>query len=82
MNCLNFLYQWEGLICIWFKSHKQIPIDPQSVLANKHAYYANAKESSNQIQIKLQVLQIKLLNPKSDSMTKTWKNLDKNLSSK
>jgi hypothetical protein len=41
------------------KSHKQIPIDPQSVLAKKHAHYASAKESSNQIQIKLQVLQIR-----------------------
>ncbi len=31
------------------KSHKQIPIDPQSVLANKHAHYASAKENSNQV---------------------------------
>ncbi len=40
------------------KSHKQIPIDPQSVLAKKHTHYASARKSSNQIQIKLQVLQI------------------------
>jgi hypothetical protein len=40
------------------KSHKQIPIDPQLVLAKKHTHYANAKKSSNQIQIKLQVFQI------------------------
>jgi hypothetical protein len=37
------------------KSHKQIPIDPQLVLAKKHAHHASARESSNQIQIKLQV---------------------------
>jgi len=69
---LNFLCQWKGLICIWFKSHKQIPIDPQSILAKKHAHYASVRESSNQIQIKLQVVQNKLLNPSFDSMTKTW----------
>jgi hypothetical protein len=40
------------------KSHKQIPTNPQLVLAKKHAHYASARESSNQIQIKLQVLQI------------------------
>ncbi len=40
------------------KSHKQMPIDPQLVLAKKHAHYASTRESSNQIQINLQVLQI------------------------
>jgi hypothetical protein len=40
-------------------------------MGKKHAHYANAKESSNQIQIKLQVFQIKLLNPNFDTMTKT-----------
>jgi hypothetical protein len=40
------------------ESHKQIPIDPQLILAKKHAHYASARKSSNQIQIKLQVLQI------------------------
>jgi hypothetical protein len=40
------------------KSHKQIPIDPQLVLAKKHGHYASTRESSNQIQINFQVLQI------------------------
>ncbi len=38
--------------------HKQIPIDPQLVMAKKHAHYASGRESLNQIQNKLQVLQI------------------------
>jgi hypothetical protein len=53
------------------KSHKQIPINPQSVLTKKHAHYASARESSNQIQIKLQVFQNNFLDPSYDSMTKT-----------
>jgi hypothetical protein len=40
------------------KSYKQILIVPQSVLAKKHTHYASVRKSSNQIQIKLQVLQI------------------------
>jgi hypothetical protein len=40
------------------KSHKQIVTDPQLIMAKKHAHYASARESSNQIQIKLQLLQI------------------------
>jgi hypothetical protein len=48
----------RGFDLYLIKSHKQIPIDPQSILAKKHAHYANARENSNQIQINLQVLQI------------------------
>jgi hypothetical protein len=45
------------------KSHKQIPIDPQLVLAKKHAHYASVKESSNQVAS----FSNKFLNPSFDS---------------
>jgi hypothetical protein len=48
----------RGLDLYLIKSHKQIPIDPQLDLAKKHAHYASARKSSNQIQIMLQVFQI------------------------
>jgi hypothetical protein len=57
MNCLIFL-STRGFDLYLIKSHKQIPINLHSVLAKKHAHYASARKSSNQIQIKLQVLQI------------------------
>jgi hypothetical protein len=60
----------KGFDFYLIKSHKQIPINPQLVLVKKHAHYASATKSSNQIQIKLQVLQNKLLNPSFDSINK------------
>jgi hypothetical protein len=58
MNCFEFSLSMIGFDLYLIKSHKQIPIEPQRVLAKKHTHYASARKSSNQIQIKLQVLQI------------------------
>jgi len=52
----EFSLLMKGFDLHLIKSHKQIPTDPQLLLANNHAHYASARESSNQIQIKLRVL--------------------------
>ncbi len=41
----------RGFDLYLIKSHKQIRIDPQSILVKKHAHYASARKSSNQIQV-------------------------------
>jgi hypothetical protein len=56
------------------KSHKQIPIDPQLVLAKKHAHHASARESSNQIQIKLQVHDSKFWFKQSSNFKTSYNN--------
>jgi len=60
----------KGFDFYLIKLHKQILVNPQLIMVKKHAHYANATESSHKIQIKLQVLQNKLLNPSSDSINK------------
>jgi hypothetical protein len=48
-------------------------------MVKKHAHYASATKSSNQIQIKLQFFQKKLLNRSSNSINKNlqiWKKFE------
>jgi hypothetical protein len=60
----------KGFDFYLIKLHKQIPVNPHLIMVKKHAHYVSATESSYQIQIKLQVLQNKLLNPSCNSINK------------